>query len=86
MLNRYLPETLYQRPKMGFSVPVGEWIRGPLKNWAESLLNHERIHREGYLNPNLVETLWREHLSGARNHEHRLWDVLQFQSWLSICI
>jgi len=86
MLNRYLPETLYQRPKMGFSVPVGEWIRGPLKDWAESLLNHERIHREGYLNPQQVETLWREHLSGARNHEHRLWDLLQFQNWLTTCI
>ena len=62
-MNKYLPKKLYERPKTGFSVPMAEWLRGPLKKWADELLNKNRIEKEGYFNPILVERIWKEHLS-----------------------
>jgi len=82
VLNRYVPRPLVERPKMGFGVPVGEWLRGPLRGWGESLLNENQLRRQGYLNPELVRAKWAEHQSGQRDHLHKLWDVLMFQSWL----
>ena len=66
---------------MGFAIPIDIWLRGPLREWAENLLNERKIKQEGYLNANLVSNKWYEHLSGKRNWSGLLWNVLMFQSW-----
>jgi asparagine synthase (glutamine-hydrolysing) len=81
ILHRHVPRALVDRPKAGFSTPVGAWLRGPLRGWAEALLAPERLAREGYLNPGPIAECWRAHLSGRANWEHRLWHVLVFQAW-----
>ena len=63
--------------------PVEQWLRGPLREWAEDMLSPERLKRDGYLNAGLVRQKWAEHLSGSSNHQHALWCVLMFQAWLS---
>ncbi|OCA56611.1 asparagine synthase (glutamine-hydrolyzing) [Photorhabdus namnaonensis] len=82
LLYRYVPQSLVDRPKMGFGVPIAEWLRGPLRNWAEDLLDANRIRNEGFLNSDVVQKKWREHLLGISNWEYLLWDVLMFQNWL----
>jgi asparagine synthase (glutamine-hydrolysing) len=82
LLHRYLPEDLVERPKMGFAVPVGVWLRGPLRAWAEDLLSEGRLQRQGYFHAEVVRQYWREHLSGRFDWSNHLWDVLMFQSWL----
>jgi asparagine synthase (glutamine-hydrolysing) len=82
VLYRYVPRDLMERPKMGFGVPVGAWLRGPLRAWAEDLLDPGQMQQEGYLNPEPIQKKWREHVAGERNWQYHLWTVLQFQAWL----
>ncbi len=80
VLARHVPPELFERPKAGFAVPIGVWLRGPLRDWAEELLNDSALG--DYVQTGFVRKLWAEHLSGRRNHEHRLWSVLMFSAWL----
>jgi asparagine synthase (glutamine-hydrolysing) len=82
VLYQYVPKHLIERPKVGFGIPLGEWLRGPLRVWVESLLNEQQLHKEGYFNVNYVRDLWHTHLSGQRNHQSLLWSILMFQAWL----
>jgi asparagine synthase (glutamine-hydrolysing) len=83
LLYRYVPQELVNRPKWGFNVPMGDWLRGPLREWAEDLLHEDRLKREGFLHPEEVRRIWSAHLSGTCDYQYHLWDVLSFQSWLS---
>jgi asparagine synthase (glutamine-hydrolysing) len=82
ILYKHVPKQLIERPKAGFSIPLGEWLKGPLKEWAEVLLESSRIEKEGYLNSNYVNQLWVEHLTGKRDGTFKIWSILMFQSWL----
>ena len=82
ILNKYIPKNLTERPKMGFAAPIELWLRGSLRDWAENLLNENRLIHEGYFNPNIIRNTWAEHISGKRNWSYHLWDILMFQAWL----
>jgi asparagine synthase (glutamine-hydrolysing) len=83
VLYKYVPSEIVERPKMGFSVPLDSWLRKELREWAEDLLSVESLSRPGILNVQAVRTKWKEHISGARNWQYLLWDVLMFQDWLA---
>ena len=82
VLYRHVPKEIIERPKMGFGIPLGNWLRGSLRDWADALLDESRLKREGYFYPTPIRQKWKEHLSGKRNWQHHLWSVLMFQSWL----
>jgi asparagine synthase (glutamine-hydrolysing) len=82
VLYRYVPRQLMERPKMGFAVPVGGWIKGSMRDWAEELIAQNRIEQENYFNTQAVGEMWQQHLSGRFNRTHELWNILMFQSWL----
>ena len=82
ILYKHVPKKLIDRPKAGFSIPLGDWLKGPLKEWAEVLLESSRIEKEGYLNSSYVNQLWVEHLAGKRDGTFKIWSILMFQSWL----
>src|SRR5262245_31759758 len=81
VLSRYVPRELTDRPKMGFGVPVDAWIRGPLREWAETLLDERRIREQGFLRPEPVRRIWQQHVTGFQNHDYLLWNLLMFQAW-----
>jgi asparagine synthase (glutamine-hydrolysing) len=81
LLRRYVPQGLFDRPKQGFSLPIGEWLRGSMRGWAEDLLSEHRLRGEGILEAGPIRRAWGEHLAEKRNHAHALWGVLMFQAW-----
>ena len=81
LLSQEAPAEMFERPKIGFGIPVGTWLRGPLRDWAESLLNERRLREEGYFDPAIVRRRWAQHLSGERDGTTPLWSALMFQAW-----
>jgi asparagine synthase (glutamine-hydrolysing) len=83
VLYQYVPQHLIERPKAGFSIPLNDWLCGPLRDWVENLLDEQRLRNEGFFNADFVRAIWKAHLMGRRNHQSLLWSILMFQTWLT---
>jgi asparagine synthase (glutamine-hydrolysing) len=83
LLYDFVPARIVDRPKQGFGIPVGRWLKGPLRDWAESLLNEHRLRREGFLAPAQVRRKWAEHLAGTHDRQNEIWGAVVFQEWLA---
>jgi asparagine synthase (glutamine-hydrolysing) len=83
LLYEYAPKKLFDRPKAGFAVPVGEWIKGPLRSWAEDLLDPKQMKADGYFDAGAIQCRWQSHLRGEKDATQALWSVLMFQAWLA---
>jgi len=83
VLYQYVPKGLVERPEMGFGVPIGAWLRGPLRDWAADLLDEPTLKRQGLFRPSIVQQKWSEHLSGSHNWEGTLWNMLMCKAWLA---
>jgi asparagine synthase (glutamine-hydrolysing) len=81
VLYRHVPRDLVERPKMGFAIPLADWLRGPLRDWAEALLAEKRLQQGGLFNAAAVRRVWDEHLSRRTNRQYMLWNVLMFEAW-----
>jgi asparagine synthase (glutamine-hydrolysing) len=81
LLYKHVPKELIERPKAGFAIPIGSWLRGPICAWASELLQPDRLRREGYLRPEPITRLWQQHQSGRYDHTSKLWSVLMWQAW-----
>ena len=81
VLDRHVPKHLIDRPKMGFGIPLGEWLRGPLRDWAETLLEEKRLRDANILDATRVRQYWQDHLDGRRNWQYLIWDVLMLEAW-----
>ena len=82
VLYKYVPKELIERPKAGFAIPIGQWLCGSLRDWAEGLLGESRLRQEGYFHPEPIRKAWAEHLTGRRDHTPKIWTILMFQAWL----
>ena len=82
VLYKHVPEKLIDRPKAGFVIPIGDWLRGQLRDWAENFLAEERLSREAYFYPEQVRKKWKEHIAGTFDWTNSLWIILMFQAWL----
>jgi asparagine synthase (glutamine-hydrolysing) len=82
VLGRYVPDALIERPKMGFGIPLGDWLRGPLRDWAESLLDPASIRAQGFVDPAPIRAKWEEHLSRGGDWSYQLWAALMLEAWL----
>lgn len=83
VLYRHVPKELIERPKTGFGIPLDSWLRGPLRDWAEALLDEKRLRQEGYFHTEPIRKMWEEHLSERKNWQYHIWNVLMFQAWLA---
>jgi asparagine synthase (glutamine-hydrolysing) len=83
VLYKYVPKELIERPKAGFAIPIGKWLRGPLKDWANSLLDANLLRKQGYFKVEVIQKKWEEHISGQKDNTTSLWAILMFQSWIS---
>ena len=81
VLYKHIPPEIIDRPKVGFAIPIGLWLRGPLREWAEELLSHKRLTQDGIFKPDIIRDAWTEHLSGRQDLSAKLWTILMFQAW-----
>src|ERR1700719_2956528 len=82
VLDRYVPRQLVDRPKMGFGIPLASWLRGPMRDWAEALLDEPHMRQEGFFNAEPIRQKWNDHVAGRGAWQYHLWDILMFQLWL----